>query len=415
MTITQTTNAKSFFSTDTKGYAINGSNPIGPNLFHPLQTFFSLLNLPQQIIGSLIRDRLFLPLNYPDQTTKWDIKGNLLLLDWLMGKKEIPNTYSNYKLLQKIKQHFTITAKKICVEAADKSQTIEFQTYFIESNKSISGNGLTYILVSFYGNKVIEKNQQNTQEMPWIPDNIKSLSGMLPAILMNLKENNISVDSLQVFSLGGATLESLQTPDMIEILPRNLILNRSFTSSDKVANALYSLPYRILLTNLAWITKWYANPEQTILTFFKRVAENKDPSSLKNRTCIIFKATKDNFFGENNSFAKDFESKLKQTGLKVFSGEFYASDIPLRSQHSTSLNDFVAIDDSQKETGTDRTGFLEMKEGESLAHALANFFNSFPEKERHICLNIGGSRENLAPMVKSILPVLEEFLKLKKS
>lgn len=240
---------------------------------------------------------------------------------------------------------------------------------------------------------------------PGIPCQLDELSGATLDVLRAFQQR-ISVDSMQVFSLGSLVIDGFKniTEDQQESVPKVLILNRCLPSIKKASTRLYPFPISNLLYRIVRVLGLDANPEQNLLNYFARFRQ--PPSSLEERKVVIIEAKYDRYFSGTGAFDSSLRSHLEMNGVKVAQGIFYDPLVEPTAHHAYRLDGLIKSEDSS-------TKFLPIQENESLSSSLVRnvMSESSGEDGYHTCFIIGGNKDNLNSVTfLQAAPLLSDFV-----
>jgi len=395
----------SFIFDDESGFltTVQKSSELGVYYFGWLKDWIrEALSTPFCLAGHALRDRLYFPMTHPDEGFQWNMNLGAHLRQMLVGNEPLVQSDA-FPQLEEVRNAFEIKAVPIEVKSGDKTYT--FQLYVVESKQQVDGKGLRLFLFSSYGNHVMDKNEKTD----WKPETIFELGAVPVLLLKALREKGYEMDSLELFSLGAVAFEGLKYLDQSEadMIPKVVILDRAMPSTYKVAQKLYSFPFRQLLYGAAYSSNWDANPEAACLEFFGRVP------SLEGRTLIQIEAVKDSYFSGPGAYDSDFLERLQNLGMTTYSGTFYAPCYKEASHHALSRSLLYNNPDS----GTIIDRFIEMKPLETLSDALVRSVHLNTEHTRgpfHQSLIVGGNSENLDIVLLRSYSLLRSFLNQKE-
>lgn len=359
-----------------------------------------VLSKPFVWIGQFLRDQLYFPLTHPDEGFRSNMNLASHVHGLLTGAEQIPPTKA-FPQMEEVRCAFDIKNVPITIKTED--QTLTFNLYVVESKELVNGVGLRLFLFSFYGNQV----EKDGETADWKPATIYELGAAPVLVLKALKEQGITVDSLDLFSLGAIAFEGmrhLETSE-IEIIPKTVILDRAMSSTYKIAQKLYSFPMKHLLYGAAYSSNWDGDPEGACLSFFENTT-----SSLAGRTAIQVEARNDLYFSGPGAYSSDFLSRLSDLGMTTYSGTFYVPCYKEASHHALSRGHVYC---NSKNSGTDVDQFIEMQPLEALSDALMRevYLNSnYSDGPYHQSLIVGGNAENLDILLLRAYAMLQSFV-----
>ncbi|NGX48170.1 MAG: hypothetical protein K1000chlam3_01560 [Chlamydiae bacterium] len=167
-------------------------------------------------LGGPIRDGFFMPL-YDDPRPKELQHEQDVATTWAKNWKHASlfNTY-NVKV-------------KIPSPKEEQKITEIFTLRVYDSKASINGKNLRFIQFCFDGNE----QEESGETKRWSPPTLRSLASAPLNVLEALKKNDILINSMLLTSLGNVIFSE---PDQIneKYIPDDIIINRGFTSLDKV-------------------------------------------------------------------------------------------------------------------------------------------------------------------------------------
>jgi len=327
--------------------------------------------------GITVRDVFYLPL-FKDKIHE----------SHLHEQKAANKAFATWKDTSPISTHFEIYDITVKVPS-DVTELFKVRVYQSKSYEK----PLLLLLFCFNDNEEIVDGKT----IPWNPKNMRALSMAPVKILKALHEQGIPVDSLLATSLGNVAISSFKRVDR-EIVPETLIINRGFTSVNKLTKNFYRFPKSQIIKTIAKWTKWDTNPERSLLVFMK----NKEPD--EKRTVCIIEAEKDRFFSGRAKFDDDLHNKLQKLGVSTFRANFLPFSSPPRSHHSLPLNELERS--SVIEETLDETAFpMEATMADTI---VKHVFSQGPNG--HTCLIVGGNEATFEKdHLRVILPLLNAF------
>lgn len=336
--------------------------------------YWSIALYPLQVIGTILRNALYLPL-YSEKTRQ----ANKLELD--LAKEFADKVRSetiplhSTKKINVIREHFSIRDVSVSITQGDIKTT--FVVRLFESKTGILGKKIQFFLFSFYGNEC--------KEHRWEPLSMKELSKAPLDVLRALQASGVEVDALMTQSLGNVAYEGLQYLSQEEeaVIPKTLISNRGLTSIWKVAGQLFAFPISWILYGLAKISGYDADPERGLMSFLRKSNETL-------REVVIIEATKDHFYAGSGSFEPNYHQEIKALGHSVFRGKFYPGTVHQRAHHAISLTKLT----NNSVTEIAAADVLTLEKEQKISAALAQ--KIFAEKGGHYtCYYVGGNGANL--------------------
>lgn len=139
--------------------------------------------------------------------------------------------------------------------------------FLAEHVQSNSETHLSFFHVSLYDNYVKKGNDVREK---WVPEDELEIGNVFLELLRSMKQKNQEVDSLICHSLGSIVFDALQkNQHSLDDLPKSIILDRAMTSLWKTGRKLYPCVVAFILYSLAELTHWSADPEQSLLNFFR--------------------------------------------------------------------------------------------------------------------------------------------------
>lgn len=358
------------------------------------------ISTPFVWIGQFLRDRLYFPLTHPDEGFQSNMNLAAHIKGLLTGAEPISPTKA-FPKMEEVRQAFHIETIPILIKT--EVQTTTFNLYVVESKEQVNGKGVRFFLFSFYDNYV----EKDGEKLNWKPATIFELGAAPILILKALKEKGVTIDSLDLFSLGAVAFEGMRylNGSDIDIIPKTVILDRAMSSTYKVAQNLYSFPMKHLLYGAAYSSNWDGDPEGACLEFFEKVS-----TSMAGRTVIQVEARNDHYFSGVGAYSSDFLSRLKELGMTTYSGKFYVPCYKESAHHALSRG---LIYCNPKNSGTDVEQFLEMEPLEALSDALMRelYLNpNYSSGSYHQSLVVGGNAENLDILLLRVYAMLQSFV-----
>ncbi len=348
-------------------------------------------------VGKLIRDELFLPLQKQlPEYLKSTHKEVLNRRDALRGSSV--STEKKYRL---IRDFFTMRDVPVeIVDPTDSSKRI-FTLRLFETKEPIQGKTLRLFLFSFYGNV----QTQGQKKESWDPQTITQLSRGPLDVLAALNEQGIKVDTVMTCSLGNIMWEGLES-FLLEfkkrdIIPQTILIDRGFTSGEKVGKKLFCCLPRTILSALTSWSGWNADPERALRTFIQEGNSEK-------RTVHIYQAQEDHYFSGPGAFDDDLHKELGKHA-QVVQATFLPLDLHPTAHHG------VPIDKLQFNSTTKVVSVPEIPFGEEhqkLPTAIARKILLNDSKKEHTLFVVGGNKGTLDMMVEEIATrILNAYIK----
>jgi hypothetical protein len=354
-------------------------------------------------LAALIRDNFYLPLHSRHCEPYFANNGAYATQFVEMLKGNNPHLDPTFPNLPQMIDHFVIRDVPIKVKLEIGDYT--FLTRVIESKESIEGKKLRFVLFSFY-------HHIDEKDAPWKPLTTDEMSCAALEVLKAYGQTT-KIHSMMTFSLGALILDSLKNVALEEshIIPKTLIINRGLASIWKVLNQYYSMPASYFLYTAISHLGLDADPENEILSFFKRMQVHS-PQSLEGRKVVILETKHDTYFSEKGDFESDFRENLEETGAEAYHASFFVPMIAGESHHSVRMDMLI----NNKESGTVSANFLSAKENQNLPSTLVqNLLSETDEKGYHNIFITGGNIDTLDSIAYlQAAPLMSAFVELKE-
>lgn len=349
-------------------------------------------------VGETIRDTLFLPLQGLIPTYLQDTHKEVTNRRAALQNSRIQTT----KKCQLIRKHFRMRDVQVEISDPTDSCTRAFTVRLFETKKPIRGKKLRLFLFSFYGNK----QTQEQKNVSWDPQTITQLSRGPLDVLGALHRQGIKVDTVMTSSLGNIMWEGLESflSDFKDrsIIPQTILIDRGFTSVEKVGKKLYSCLPRTILSTLTRWSKWSADPERALCTF---IEESKRQEK---RKIHIYKAQEDHFFSGPGDFDANLHTTLSR-GAEVVQASFLPLDLHPTAHHGAPLN-MLKFNSTTKIVTNPKTPFKE--DHQKLTTMIARNILLNDSKKQHTLFVVGGNKGTLDMMVEEIATrILPEYIK----
>ncbi len=346
--------------------------------------------------GTLSQEITHLDPYMEDKTTHQYFRTFTKIFNGTLGGS-VP-TFSHF---DELKMAFTI--HDIPCHIQTESRELIYNLRFVQS-KDFGQNqgGLRLILLSLNENSEIVDGKK----VPLHPKSLQEM-GTVPVEIMKKLKQDYHLDTLFCFSLGAITLDALK--DIGEdVLPKNIILDRSLTSIRKVAPA--SVPLFPLYNILHWIAQSFhldADPETHFLEYLE-----KNPDFAKEKTIINIRARLDHYFSDTGrrftvgDYSPGYFERLKKVAGKVFSGSFVVPYTTPLAHHAARHDQLLC----HPHTGSITHDFLPTNDHESLADVLARFMGN--RQTDHTALMVGGTKDNLDAMLHLNTGILNSWIQI---
>jgi len=246
---------------------------------------------------------------------------------------------------------------------------------------------LCLLVFSLRGNRQFDGNG----EKEWDPKTMGEMGDGLLAVLEALKSNKVLLDSAIPNSFGNAVLfKALEGTQDCSFLPRLLILNRAFPSTEKAVANQYSSLIGNTLVKAAQFSGLYANPEKGLVDFLQR-EKSQNLSRSGRREVVIIEAKEDHYFSKKGALASDLHLTLQTVGCTVSRIRLFVGGLHVMAQHSIRLGALIKNRETEEFVTPDP--LMHYGPGESTAAAVARLML---RGDAHTSLIITGNDGTLA-------------------
>lgn len=354
-------------------------------------------------IRRYVRDAYFLPLNsgfsYADALTE---SYTAKIVKTLKGVRTELSDLPMYKIL---KNHIQI--REVPIDITFGKLTYRFNVRVVESKPNVKGKKFRFVNFSWYANNVIKDGKV----LPWSPRHIDEMSVAPLDVLRALKQNGYKFETMMCFSLGNLAFNGLKdlSEEEFDLLPKNLLLNRGFTSLWKVLSKFYtgiSSIWKAPLFQFCSMLRMNPDSETELKNYVGRIKQvDGDDSRLKDLSIYALEATGDLYFSGVSGLDGNFAETLKEMGVgHAERKEVYAPGIGNHSQHFISLDRCVT-----RGASSDDSHYSSLR---PVASVLAEeiFFNSVGDDGYHSCFVVSGNRNPPDTIIAQMIPLYNAFL-----
>jgi hypothetical protein len=353
-----------------------------------------------QALGLTLRNNLYLPLM--SQSVDQEQVSNQKLAERTTAILRNPGEPCSKKLAA-IRRYFSL--RDIDVRLEGPVVRI-FTIRLFESKRPIAGKKLRMILFCFNGNRELTAKGGIRS---WNPLRIDEVSGSPLSVLRALQSHGVEFGSLITNSLGNLIFEGLKNlpAEEAQIIPRSIIVNRGFTSAEKVGNRLFPFPLNCILYTSAKLSGWDADAETGLLNFCSRISQDGVAPSYQ---VVIIEAKDDYFFSGHGALEADLHLRIAQLGVRTFRAQFWPCPFHSRSHHTIPLNHVKNNSETDHLLNTEE--HFPLGKDQKLSRAIAKNIFLEEKEDWHTSFVIGGADETLdIATEREIIPLLLAFIR----
>ena len=221
--------------------------------------------------------------------------------------------------------------------------------HLAESGKS-SSCGLRILQFSFYGHECHPPGSTGKFEQ-WKPFDAAEVGQVAFALIKELQaKNSYKIDSVICNSLGSLIFEGLEGVDPA-LVPKEIILDRALPSVWKAGANLYWPPRAYATYAGAYIAGWGADPEKSLVKYFKDL-QTHHPAELKGRRVVLIEVNDDRYFSGAGAYDKRFIPALEATGISAHRKRYEVNEIAFAKETNHSLAPNYLVNGANKDDST---------------------------------------------------------------
>jgi hypothetical protein len=328
-------------------------------------------------LSSMFRDGLLMPLNgarkLPEHTKKAcrEIvdasvpdparpQKESVLREFSVIEQDVFPQIGDRKYHLKLREFANARGEKThtCLRIGGNDETLDganlriyplLNAYLAELGKSNSC-GLRILQFSFYGHECRPPGSTSKYES-WKPSDAAEVGKVVFELIKELqKRDSYKIDSLLCNSLGSLVFEAVEGVDPA-LVPKEIILDRALPSVWKAGANLYWAPRAYATYAGAYIAGWGADPEKSLVRYFKHLHAHHQ-AELKGRRVILIEVNDDRYFSGAGAFDKGFIPALESTGIAAHRKCYQVNEIAFAKETNHSLASNHLINGDKKDTNT---------------------------------------------------------------